>query len=542
MIFVTVGTHEQPFNRLIQKIDELKKDGIINEDVIIQTGFSTYEPKYCQWSKLIPYQQMVKNVADARIVITHGGPASFIMPLQIGKTPIVVPRQHQFNEHVNDHQVEFARNVAQRMGTIIPVEDIETLGDIITNYDQIVAGMGHGMSSNNAKFNEELEKLVDDLFGGGKLMKELLIMAKSLGGGGFEVALIELINALPEELYNITLVLLDSDNEYDYRLKKNVNIVQLTFNSSFAKSLVSMYAFPAKVLKKLSVNSFIPYYDFISNCVTNVFEKTYDIAIDFYGYGSFVTAFLATKIQAKKKATWLHDEKPYWMKSVQKYLCEYDKIYGVSQAVVDAFCREYPHYKDKAAVFYNVIDIEEIKRKSEQDEIIPFKESFNIVTVGRLTEQKGYDIAIKAASILKKRKINFAWYAIGGGRDEKKLKKLVEKYCLENQFVFLGRKKNPYPYMKHCDLYVQPSRHEGYVITLVEARALCLPILSSDIPSAREQIQDGINGYVAELSAEDLADKIEYLYNNPSQRKKTVEYLKEHPIDFSTELLKLEII
>ena len=69
-----------------------------------------------------------------------------------------------------------------------------------------------------------------------------------------------------------------------------------------------------------------------------------------------MTAFLATKIQAKKKATWIHDEKPYWMKSVQKYLCEYDKIYGVSQAVVDAFCREYPHYKDKAAVFYNVID------------------------------------------------------------------------------------------------------------------------------------------------------------------------------------------
>ena len=80
------------------------------------------------------------------------------------KTPIVVPRQHQFNEHVNDHQVEFARNVAQRMGTIIPVEDINTLGDIITNYDQIVAGMGHGMSSNNAKFNEKLEKLVDELY------------------------------------------------------------------------------------------------------------------------------------------------------------------------------------------------------------------------------------------------------------------------------------------------------------------------------------------------------------------------------------------
>lgn len=164
MIFVTVGTHEQPFNRLVQKMDELKKNGTIQEDVIIQTGFSTYEPQYCQWSKLIPYQQMIKNVEEACIVITHGGPASFIMPLQIGKTPIVVPRQHKFDEHVNNHQVEFARNVEKRMGTIIDVEDVETLGDIITNYYQIVAGMGHGMSSNNAKFNEELEKLVDKLF------------------------------------------------------------------------------------------------------------------------------------------------------------------------------------------------------------------------------------------------------------------------------------------------------------------------------------------------------------------------------------------
>ena len=164
MIFVTVGTHEQPYDRLVQKIDELKKNGTIQEKVIIQTGFSTYEPKYCQWSKLIPYQQMVKNVADARIVITHGGPASFIMPLQMGKVPIVVPRQYQFNEHINDHQVEFARNVAVRMGNIIPVEDINTLGDIISNYNQIIVGMKHGISSNNAKFNEELEKLVNELY------------------------------------------------------------------------------------------------------------------------------------------------------------------------------------------------------------------------------------------------------------------------------------------------------------------------------------------------------------------------------------------
>lgn len=163
MIFVTVGTHEQPFNRLVQEIDNLKRDGVITEDVIIQTGYSTYEPKYCQWEKLIPYKQMIKNVEDARIVITHGGPASFIMPLQIGKTPIVVPRQKKFDEHVNDHQVEFARNVAKRMGTIIPVEEITKLKDIILSYDKIVDTMGHGINSNNEKFCNELEKIVKQL-------------------------------------------------------------------------------------------------------------------------------------------------------------------------------------------------------------------------------------------------------------------------------------------------------------------------------------------------------------------------------------------
>lgn len=163
MIFVTVGTHEQPFDRLIRKVDALKKQGVIQEEVIMQTGFSTYEPEYCQWSKLLPYKQMIQNVADARIVITHGGPASFIMPLQVGKTPIVVPRQKQFDEHVNDHQLEFARQVAQRMGTIIPVEDIDTLGTVITDYDAIVADMGHGMCSNNAKFNERFEQIVEEM-------------------------------------------------------------------------------------------------------------------------------------------------------------------------------------------------------------------------------------------------------------------------------------------------------------------------------------------------------------------------------------------
>lgn len=168
MIFVTVGTHEQPFNRLVNCVDDLKKDGIITEEVIIQTGYSTYEPKYCKWQKLFPYQEMLQLVDKARIVITHGGPSSFIMPLQIGKTPIVVPRKHEFHEHVNDHQVSFSKAVAVRMGTIILVEDMDKLRETITNYDEIIGGMESELKSNNELFNEELEKIVNKMFEGRK--------------------------------------------------------------------------------------------------------------------------------------------------------------------------------------------------------------------------------------------------------------------------------------------------------------------------------------------------------------------------------------
>lgn len=163
MIFVTVGTHEQPFNRLIKEIDDLKKDGTIKEDVFMQTGFSTYEPKYCEYKKMLSYPEINKKVKEARIVITHGGPASFIAPLQIGKIPIVVPRQKQYDEHVNNHQVNFAKAVKERYNSIIVIEDIKDLENTIKNYDEISSQMKENYKSNNEKFCEEFTKIVEEL-------------------------------------------------------------------------------------------------------------------------------------------------------------------------------------------------------------------------------------------------------------------------------------------------------------------------------------------------------------------------------------------
>ncbi len=161
MIFVTVGTHEQPFNRLVEYMDKWAAES--DENVIMQTGFSTYEPKHCEWSKLYPYSRMVELVEEARIVITHGGPSSFIMPLQIGKTPIVVPRKKEFDEHVNDHQVDFSKAVAERQGNIIVVEDVEKLTVVLRDYDKMVSQMRNGMQSNNEVFCREFEKIVAGL-------------------------------------------------------------------------------------------------------------------------------------------------------------------------------------------------------------------------------------------------------------------------------------------------------------------------------------------------------------------------------------------
>lgn len=164
MIFVTVGTHEQQFNRLVQYIDKLKGDNIIEDEVIMQTGFSTYKPQYCDWHKILPYHEMIKKIENARIVVTHGGPSSFILPLQMGKVPVVVPRQKQFGEHINNHQVDFVRKISKSQSTIIVVENISELGYILSKYEELVLEKSIGMNSNNEKFNLEFERLIENMF------------------------------------------------------------------------------------------------------------------------------------------------------------------------------------------------------------------------------------------------------------------------------------------------------------------------------------------------------------------------------------------
>ena len=160
MIFVTVGTHEQPFNRLIKEVDRLVETSVIKDDVFIQTGYSTYEPQFCKWSSLISFDKMNELMETSDIIITHGGPATFMSAIANGKKPIVVPRQEKYDEHVNDHQVDFAQQVKEKYNSIEVVTENSKLRNYL-NQDLKIDG---NESSNNNSFCTELRAIVKDMF------------------------------------------------------------------------------------------------------------------------------------------------------------------------------------------------------------------------------------------------------------------------------------------------------------------------------------------------------------------------------------------
>ncbi|MEY8677873.1 glycosyltransferase [Granulimonas faecalis] len=161
MIFVTVGTHEQQFDRLVRAVDELKRNGTLTEPIFVQTGYSTYVPTHCEHSRFVPFKRMKEMMAEADVVVTHGGPSSFIEAMAAGKVPVVVPRRGDLGEHVNDHQADFVRIVAERQGGIVPVYDIAELPKAIELSREMSRDVE--FESHNAEFCNGLRRLIEEL-------------------------------------------------------------------------------------------------------------------------------------------------------------------------------------------------------------------------------------------------------------------------------------------------------------------------------------------------------------------------------------------
>lgn len=156
MIFVTVGTHEQPFDRLVKVIDQLKGEGIVQQDIFMQTGYCSYKPEFCQYKDFIPFDEMMKRMRKAEIVVTHGGTGSIMLVLYHHKIPVVVPRQKKYDEHIDDHQVVFCKTMESKQ-KIIAAYEREDLEAVIKNYAKLVQGLrvDEAETGHELKLNEK---------------------------------------------------------------------------------------------------------------------------------------------------------------------------------------------------------------------------------------------------------------------------------------------------------------------------------------------------------------------------------------------------
>lgn len=243
----------------------------------------------------------------------------------------------------------------------------------------------------------------------------------------------------------------------------------------------------------------------------------YDMAIAYIEGGS--TYYVHDHVDADQKFTFFHVDYSYagYMRSLDKNCYpDFDRIFTVSDEVKKAFLEVYPECQEKTYVFHNLIDQEEIKRKAG----LPggFEDDYDgtrILTVGRLTSQKAYELAIDAMKLLKDHGKKVRWYVLGEGELRKKLQSQIDKLGLQNDFLLLGAKENPYPYYAQCDLYVHATRFEGKSIAVQEAQTLGCTILVSDSSGNREQVIDGVDGAMCKLTPEAICDAVEKLLEQP---------------------------
>ena len=255
-------------------------------------------------------------------------------------------------------------------------------------------------------------------------------------------------------------------------------------------------------------------------------EAFFDVAICYHIHSPLMLKYVAEKVQAQKKVAWIHNdfyESGYPIQRLKKYVMVYDGVVAVSQKVENEFRRLCPWYAGQISTAYNYLDEQEIYRRSSEmieEADFLYEKEVKLLTVGRFTEQKGIDLAIMSAAMLKKEKLKFHWYLIGYGPLENLYRKLIVQHDVADCFTILGRKENPYPYIKNCDIYVQPSRHEAYSLVMIEAKILKRPIVCTDFDGADEQINNEVNGIIVPLNdIKALSEAISRLIMEPKVRE-----------------------
>ncbi len=395
------------------------------------------------------------------------------------------------------------------------------------------------------------------------MKKKLLFVINTMGLAGAEMALIELLRKLASmDKYDLSLYAIIPCGELFDRIPQGVKVINKhittssVLSNSGRKKIIStiissfFYKFSGfrlmpymikNIREQRSRGSKIQYDKLLWRLLAEGKPKAkvkYDMAISYIeGAAAY---YVADRVDAKHKAAFIHidyEKAGYTPYMDKECYASMDRIYVVSNEVGEKFYKIYPQYREKVRLFRNLLDREGIISKAKAENV--FTDDFDgtrLVTVGRLHYQKAYDIAIEALGKLIKDGYKVRWYIIGEGMERANLEELIKRYGVEDTFILLGMKKNPYPYIDQADIYVHATRFEGKSIAIEEAQILGKAIIASDCTGNSEQIVSDYDGKLFPLDVDNLVHELKLIIDNPQIRMKYEQHVKEKKLEYPEDL------
>ena len=382
--------------------------------------------------------------------------------------------------------------------------------------------------------------------------------------GGAETALIGLLNALDPNRVEVDLFLHDHRGEMMQFIPKWVNllpqipkysvlerpIVELVKRGFWGIAAARMWAkcLSQKAYKrsgsKLENNGGL---DKMSKCTTPLQPKinpsvTYDLAI------SFLTPhrIVAEKVKAKKKIAWIHtDYTRVWVDAEEelKVWQKYDYVASISGDVTNTFLQVFPSLAPKIVEIENILSPTFVRKRAELQDVdkeIRHEGAITLLSVGRFSDAKNYDnVPDICKHLINETKLNIKWYIIGYGGDEALIRQKIKGADMEEHVILLGKRSNPYPYIKACDIYIQPSRYEGKSVTVREAQMLCKPVVVTNYPTAPSQIRSGVDGVIVPMDNEGCAHGLAEVICDQPLQECIIAHLKTHDYGNESEVEKI---
>lgn len=379
------------------------------------------------------------------------------------------------------------------------------------------------------------------------MKKHILFVIESLNSGGAERSLVSLLKSLDKEDIDISLQLFKHEGLFLSELPKRVNLLPipdaiLALTTKMRKMQPKLLFQVQAMFCRIQAGLYIRTHELPARQEVQSIWKWWKNAIPQHPMSyDAVVAYLQTtplyfaidKVHALKKISWIHSDyisANYSREIDAPYFTQVDEIVTVSDSCKRGFLQAFPEHERKTHVIENIISKKLIGQMAEGKS--PFTDGFTgfrIMTTSRLSHEKGIDLAIAASAVMKKAGVHFRWYVIGKGPDQAILEKMIKDANLVEEFVLLGERANPYPYVRNADLYVQPSRYEGKCISIEEAKLLQRPIVATNYETVGDQLTDGQTGIVCNMDETHMAESImrvledEVLRNHLTQTLRALE-------------------